>query len=147
MPVAIAAPLAPDALIEQLSREALETIDRAQANIEKLSGNVLSLQDILSNKQARGAFGEAQLEAVLRNSEERYRTLFETVAQGVVYQDAQGRITSANPAAQRILGRTPQKRLGEPEEIADVVCWLLSDAASYVTGCCINVDGGVSGVV
>ncbi len=31
----------------------LETIDKAQANIEKLSGNVLSLQDILSNKQTR----------------------------------------------------------------------------------------------
>lgn len=45
-----------------------------------------------------------QLEAVVRDSEERYRTLFETVAQGVVYQDATGRITSANPAAQRILG-------------------------------------------
>ncbi len=46
------------------------------------------------------------METVLRSSEERYRTLFETVAQGVVYQDAQGRISSANPAAQRILGRT-----------------------------------------
>lgn len=46
------------------------------------------------------------MESVLRSSEERYRTLFETVAQGVVYQDAAGRITSANPAAQRILGRT-----------------------------------------
>ncbi len=44
------------------------------------------------------------MEAVLRSSEERYRTLFETVAQGVVYHDAQGRITAANPAAQRILG-------------------------------------------
>lgn len=42
-------------------QQRLEAIDRAQANIEKLSGNVLSLQDILSNKQARGAFGEIQL--------------------------------------------------------------------------------------
>ena len=39
-------------------QQRLETIDKAQANIEKLSGNVLSLQDILSNKQTRGAFGE-----------------------------------------------------------------------------------------
>ena len=39
----------------------LETIDKAQENIEKLSGDVLSLQDILSNKQTRGAFGEIQL--------------------------------------------------------------------------------------
>ncbi|MEM9342864.1 MAG: DNA recombination protein RmuC [Pseudomonadota bacterium] len=42
-------------------QERLETIDKAQANIEKLSGDVLSLQDILSNKQTRGAFGEIQL--------------------------------------------------------------------------------------
>jgi DNA recombination protein RmuC len=35
-------------------QQRLETIDKAQANIEKLSGNVLSLQDILSNKQTAG---------------------------------------------------------------------------------------------
>ena len=43
----------------------LEVIDKAQANIEKLSGNVLSLQDILSNKQTRGAFGEIQLHDIV----------------------------------------------------------------------------------
>ncbi len=42
-------------------QERLATIDKAQSNIEKLSGDVLSLQDILSNKQTRGAFGEIQL--------------------------------------------------------------------------------------
>ena len=42
-------------------QERLAAIDRAQSNIEKLSGDVLGLQDILSNKQARGAFGEIQL--------------------------------------------------------------------------------------
>ncbi len=46
-------------------QQRLETIDKAQANIEKLSGNVLSLQDILSNKQARGAFGEIQLHEIV----------------------------------------------------------------------------------
>ena len=43
----------------------LEVIDKAQANIERLSGNVLNLQDILSNKQARGAFGEIQLNDIV----------------------------------------------------------------------------------
>ena len=43
----------------------LATIDKAQANIEKLSGNVLGLQDILSNKQTRGAFGEIQLHDIV----------------------------------------------------------------------------------
>jgi DNA recombination protein RmuC len=42
-------------------QERLVAIDKAQANIERLSGDVLSLQDILSNKQTRGAFGEIQL--------------------------------------------------------------------------------------
>ena len=46
-------------------QQRLETIDKAQANIEKLSGNVLGLQDILSNKQARGAFGEIQLHEIV----------------------------------------------------------------------------------
>jgi diguanylate cyclase (GGDEF)-like protein/PAS domain S-box-containing protein len=44
------------------------------------------------------------IEAELKASEATYRTLFETVPQGVVYHDAAGHITSANPAAQRILG-------------------------------------------
>ncbi len=42
-------------------QERLATIDKAQSNIEKLSGDVLTLQDILSNKQRRGMFGEIQL--------------------------------------------------------------------------------------
>ncbi|MDJ0627821.1 MAG: DNA recombination protein RmuC [Rhodobacter sp.] len=46
-------------------QQRLETIDRAQQNIEKLSGDVLSLQDILSNKQTRGAFGEIQLNDIV----------------------------------------------------------------------------------
>ncbi len=42
-------------------QQRLRAIDKAQDNITKLSGDVLSLQDILSNKQTRGAFGEIQL--------------------------------------------------------------------------------------
>jgi len=46
-------------------QERLATMDKAQSNIEKLSSNVLSLQDILSNKQTRGAFGEIQLNDIV----------------------------------------------------------------------------------
>ena len=49
-------------------QQRLETIDKAQANIEKLSGNVLNLQDILANKQARGAFGEIQLNDIVQKA-------------------------------------------------------------------------------
>ena len=56
---------------------------------------VISCEDIEKSKQ---------VEEALRESEENYRTLFETMIQGVVYQDAEGNITDANPSAQRILG-------------------------------------------
>ena len=46
-------------------QQRLVTIDKAQDNIQKLSGSVLSLQDILSNKQTRGAFGEIQLQEIV----------------------------------------------------------------------------------
>jgi PAS domain S-box-containing protein len=45
-----------------------------------------------------------RIEEALRESEQGYRTLFETMVQGVVYQDREGRIVSANPAAETILG-------------------------------------------
>ena len=46
-------------------QQRLATIDKAQENITKLSGDVLSLQDILSNKQTRGAFGAIQLHDIV----------------------------------------------------------------------------------
>jgi DNA recombination protein RmuC len=46
-------------------QQRLQAIDKAQDNITKLSGDVLSLQDILSNKQTRGAFGEIQLKDIV----------------------------------------------------------------------------------
>ena len=45
-----------------------------------------------------------KIERQIQESERKYRTLFNTMAQGVVYQDRMGFITSANPAAERILG-------------------------------------------
>lgn len=41
-----------------------------------------------------------------------------------------------------ILDNTPLHRMGQPGEIAEMVVWLLSERASYVTGACYNVDGG-----
>jgi PAS domain S-box-containing protein len=61
------------------------------------------LNDITERKEA---------EETLRRSEEKHRLLFETMAQGVVYQAADGGITSANPAAERILGLSLDQMLG-----------------------------------
>lgn len=40
----------------------------------------------------------------------------------------------------------PMRRLGEPDEIAEAIVWLLSDAASFVTGSTVDPDGGVAAV-
>jgi NAD(P)-dependent dehydrogenase (short-subunit alcohol dehydrogenase family) len=46
------------------------------------------------------------------------------------------------------MGRqVPLGRMGDPQEFANLACFLASDAASYITGCAINVDGGRSPVV
>ena len=46
----------------------LSVIDEAQKNITALSGQVVSLQEILGNKQARGAFGQQQMEAIVADA-------------------------------------------------------------------------------
>lgn len=45
-----------------------------------------------------------------------------------------------------ILASTPLRRMGTAQEIAEMVCWLSSDRASYVTGANYNVDGGYMAV-
>ena len=46
------------------------------------------------------------------------------------------------PGPERVRGAVPMKRIGEPDEIADGVVYLLSDRASYVTGTFLEVSGG-----
>jgi NAD(P)-dependent dehydrogenase (short-subunit alcohol dehydrogenase family) len=51
-------------------------------------------------------------------------------------------LTDADPTARERLSRTPLGRIGEPEDIADAVVFLVSDAASFVTGAELVIDGG-----
>jgi len=47
--------------------ERLAVIDSAQKNITDLSSHVISLRDVLANKQARGAFGQGRMEAIIQD--------------------------------------------------------------------------------
>ena len=55
---------------------------------------------------------------------------------------AQQAVLGSDAARARIMSRTPMQRLGEPSEVAGVAAFLLSDAASYMTGQIVYVDGG-----
>jgi PAS domain S-box-containing protein len=59
------------------------------------------------------------LEAVVQKSEEKYRTLYETMKQGIVYHDASGKIISGNPAAAMMLGVTRQQI--ENDEVKNIL--------------------------
>jgi len=45
---------------------------------------------------------------------------------------------------QQIISHTPMKRFGEPEDLLGAILWLVSPAASFVTGVVIPIDGGFS---
>jgi NAD(P)-dependent dehydrogenase (short-subunit alcohol dehydrogenase family) len=64
------------------------------------------------------------------------------VAPGIVHTDIHA--TAGDPGRpERVVGRVPMGRIGEPEEIAAAVLWLLSDEASYVTGAVLRAGGGL----
>ncbi|KAL3912095.1 MAG: hypothetical protein SGILL_007023, partial [Bacillariaceae sp.] len=83
-----------------------------QFPLKDSKGNIVGLcgfcHDITDTHQQ----DSMQIEEALRQSEERHRTLFEKMMQGVVYQDASGNIISANPSAERILGLTMDQMMG-----------------------------------
>lgn len=65
------------------------------------------------------------------------------VAPGTIATERACQAVLTNEASrQNILSRTPLKRLGDPSEVAQVVVNLARDAASYITGEVITVDGG-----
>ncbi|MFN2450975.1 MAG: glucose 1-dehydrogenase [Candidatus Dormibacteria bacterium] len=66
------------------------------------------------------------------------------IAPGAIQTPINDFVTS-NPAEYRkVVGEIPAGRMGQPEEVAEAVVWVASDAAAYVTGTTIVVDGGIS---
>ena len=73
------------------------------------SGKVVQILGVTRDISVR-----RRAEKRLREREERFRALFETIPLGVVYRDAFGEVVAANPAAERIIGLTLDEMRGRP---------------------------------
>ena len=67
-----------------------------------------------------------------------------SVAPGAILTPINKDLEDDGEKRERTLAQIPWGRFGQPEEIADAVAWLCSDAASYVTGATLFVDGGMT---
>ena len=77
----------------------------------------------------------------------KYNIRVNTICPGGIFGPVAGKSDKQNPIfVEQYSNRTPLKRLGNPDEIASTVLFLASDAASYITGATIMVDGGWTAV-
>ena len=101
----------------------------------------LTIASIASYNASKGAIDQLTRVMALGLAEHRIRV--NGVAPGTIATELAARaVLTSEEAKARIMSRTPMQRLGEPGEIAAVVAFLLSDAASYMTGETVLVDGG-----
>jgi len=112
----------------------------AIVNMSSVNGT-LAIPSIASYNASKGGINQLTRAMALALADQRIRV--NAVAPGTIATELAAKaVLTSEDAKQRVLGRTPMKRLGEPREIADVVAFLLSDAASYMTGEIVTVDGG-----
>ena len=109
-------------------------------NMSSVNG-VLTIPNISSYNVSKGGINQLTRVMALALADQHIRV--NAVAPGTIATELAAKaVLTSEDAKNKIMGRTPMKRLGEPSEIADVVAWLASDAASYVTGEIVTVDGG-----
>ena len=112
----------------------------AIVNMSSVNG-VLAIPNISSYNVSKGGVNQLTRVMALALADQNIRV--NAVAPGTIATELAARaVLTSDEAKHKIMSRTPMKRLGEPSEIADVVAWLASDAASYVTGEIVTVDGG-----
>lgn len=109
-------------------------------NMSSVNG-ALAIANIASYNVSKGGINQLTRAMALALADLKIRV--NAMAPGTIATElaAQAVLTSEQ-ARLKILSRTPMKRLGQPSEIADVVAYLASDAASYITGEIVVVDGG-----
>jgi NAD(P)-dependent dehydrogenase (short-subunit alcohol dehydrogenase family) len=112
----------------------------AIVNMSSVNG-VTAIPSIASYNASKGGVNQLTRVMALALADRGVRV--NAVAPGTIATELAAKaVLTSEEAKTRILTRTPMKRLGEPSEIADVCAFLASDAASYMTGEIVYVDGG-----
>ncbi len=102
---------------------------------------VLTIPTISSYNVSKGGINQLTRVMALALADKGVRV--NAVAPGTIATELAAKaVLTSEEAKAKIMSRTPMKRLGEPSEIADTVAYLASDAASYITGEIVVVDGG-----
>ena len=125
---------------QAVAREMAKVGKGSIVNMSSVNGT-LTIPTIASYNVSKGGINQLTRVMALALADRGIRV--NAVAPGTIATELAAKaVLTSDDAKNRILGRTPMKRLGEPHEIADAVAYLASDAASYVTGEILVVDGG-----
>jgi NAD(P)-dependent dehydrogenase (short-subunit alcohol dehydrogenase family) len=125
---------------QAVAREMAKTGGGAIVNMSSVNA-VMAIPSIASYNASKG--GVNQLTRVMALSLAQHGIRVNAVAPGTIATElAQKAVLGSDEARARVISRTPMKRLGTPQEIADVCAFLLSSASSYMTGEIVYVDGG-----
>ncbi len=125
---------------QAVAREMVKTGGGSIVNMSSVNGT-LAIPTIASYNVSKGGINQLTRVMALALADNGVRV--NAVAPGTIATELAAKaVLTSDEAKAKIMMRTPMKRLGEPTEIADTVAYLASDAASYITGEIVVVDGG-----